>query len=300
MLLRQFTTELNADPGRHQSTGWFNEIETENVKETTLQCGRNTLWVGSTAEIADDDDDSIGEAAEEVVEDCFGRRKVVTPSLPLSLLLALPEDRAGRGEQSAQAAVVTAPSERAPLLSSGAANCPAHILSRLAITGESRTPHLCSAHTKFQCRQLDALKGGGHLSSKLRTTASCPPRTLCMQSVRAHSKANRSNLPNAAKGGVWEWTEQVADGTDQHKQGRSSLLDSDAHFGGGGGNLSRLGLHYISRFGRFDVSGMEREGEERSFAVTAHITHAAAATWRTTGKSVSGDTFGQERSGEGE
>ena len=61
-----------------------------------------------------------------------------------------------------------------------------------------------------------------------------------------------------------------------------------------------LALGYISRFGRFDVSGMEREGEERSFAVTAHITHAAAATWRTTGKSVSGDTFGQERSGEGE
>ena len=182
-------------PGRHQSTGWFNGIETENVKETTLQCGRNTLWVGSTAEIADDDDDSIGEAAEEVVEDCFGRRKVVTPSLPPSLLLALPEDRAGRGEQSAQAAVVTAPSERAPLLSSGAANCPAHILSRLAITGESRSEEGERPDLIQNFNVEDSLT---HLS-KLRTTATCPPRTLCMQSVRAHSKANRSNLPNAMR-----------------------------------------------------------------------------------------------------
>ena len=87
-------------PGRHQSTGWFNGIETENVKETTLQCGRNTLWVGSTAEIADDDDDSIGEAAEEVVEDCFGRRKVVTPSLSSSRS-ARRSSKARRGEHRA-------------------------------------------------------------------------------------------------------------------------------------------------------------------------------------------------------
>ena len=52
---------------------------------------------------------------------------------------------------------------------------------------------------------------------------------------------------------MWEWTKQVADEREINI-GRSSLLDSDAHFGGGG-NLSRLGLH----FGGFDVSGMERE-----------------------------------------